>query len=724
MAPAPVGSSLESALRIAGSSKAEERFLGVALALRHGGELTGDAACRARLLEAADAAFLQQLLCSQRAMRRIALAALRTLLADGEGALRLKSCAGPVVTAFEGSASTPGTDCDTSRGGGCAGSDRERVEGLEEPDHEKTEAPWGVDEFFEVVEVLRQFVHFLPPSDTLEVLSAADALVQLLAPSASVPALAGAVASATLGILEPVLKLVQDCASRSLPLPPSMVSLLADVCSEHKLRNSAPQALALGIFTELVEGGAAPPSSDAVLSDAFAAGTTQRPAAMRLLAAILNRHGLGFGLCTPGGEPQLNRLRALLELVAGELRLGLEGHASVESLCAACMALEAGAVAFGRASEDLESSGQLEVVSDCLRVLHRAVGQVHEFCADVPEAGDLPPELAVLARFAAAWQLEDPRTFAAEFSRSLPVFCRLAVAEFRVLLPCVQEMDDWHLTHALGKVLSCALESAADDGSSEPCEAWRQCALMLSEVALDAAAYLPDAPLPPTRMPAGPIRAGSRRVDDVGLADAVPASALTALYQRNNLPRPLQAADADHEGVQRLVSWSCNLWRVGSEGIAKQEPRLWELGILCGALLTSVPEDAIRHPAARAAANCSWDAVVACLLAGPSAEAPTWRLALRLGGFVLDRHSAFAAAWARAAQAKLAAGAAPRKLLLCPTGGWPDPEDTEDEWASVDCAAAKILQQHIDSVVSAGMVSMARSCEDRDPRSDALSELD
>merc|ERR1719458_129273 len=147
---------------------------------------------------------------------------------------------------------------------------------------------------------------------------------------------------------------------------------------------------------------------------------------------------------------------------------------------------------------------------------------IYTYCGEVPAEGELPPDVAVVARVVSAWQLEDPRLFEQEFQRSLPALCRLDPEEFQVLLPCLQEVHDWHLTPALAAVLQtafAAVKGCEDDLSSSHLsgEVWRQCALMLAEVALDAAAAVP-------------------------VASSVLASG-------PQLPRPVQAADPENPGV-------------------------------------------------------------------------------------------------------------------------------------------------------------------------------
>ncbi|CAE7885026.1 unnamed protein product [Symbiodinium microadriaticum] len=76
-------------------------------------------------------------------------------------------------------------------------------------------------------------------------------------------------------------------------------------------------------------------------------------------------------------------------------------------------------------------------VSNSLRELHRAVQDIYDFLADLPRDLATPPkELAMVARVVAAFQVEDPRQFSAEFQRNLWALCLLPPSEFQVLLPC------------------------------------------------------------------------------------------------------------------------------------------------------------------------------------------------------------------------------------------------------------------------------------------------
>eukprot|EP00434_Breviolum_minutum_P001145 symbB.v1.2.001003.t1/scaffold43.1/size391093/32 len=256
-------------------------------------------------------------------------------------------------------------------------------------------------------------------------------------------------------------------------------------------------------------------------------------------------------LCS--GKPSLTRLKPLLVLASGELRMALEGYGSKEGLVAACMLLEEAIVAFGKEAEILESSGNLEEVSECLREIHRALQDIFDYCADLPITSQAPEELAIVARVVAAFQLEDPRQFTSEFQHAIEAFCQLEPSEFKVLLPCLQELQDWHFTKAFAKVLEVA-HWGLECSDSQRMEAWRQCAMMVAEVALDAAVYLPEVSLPPLDDP---------EVTGHRLAASAEFALSCSLLNGVRLPRPVPAADAKHEGVRRLCKWSRRLWLTG-----------------------------------------------------------------------------------------------------------------------------------------------------------------
>jgi len=290
----------------------------------------------------------------------------------------------------------------------------------------------------------------------------------------------------------------------------------------------------------------------------------------------------------------------------------------------------------------------------------------------------------------------------------------LGPEEFQVLLPCLQEVHDWHLTPALAAVLQTAM-AAAKGCEDELCsrlqlsgEVWRQCALMLAEVALDAAAYLPEAPLP-----AAPELDSMTPQPLAAVAATVPVAS-SVLATGPKLPRPVQAADPENPGVQRLRDWSCALWFAGHAGHYSQSgPRRWELALLCGALLVSVPEAAVvAHAQAASAAEAVWTAVAECLLgsgsaAGAVVEAATWRLTLRLAGFTLDRHCGLAGALTRAASMAAARQTLNLATMLTPpSGALPvrgrseEEDEGEDEWALADLAAQRLVEAHLAATVA------------------------
>ncbi|CAK0882090.1 unnamed protein product [Prorocentrum cordatum] len=658
---------LEGALRLLGGSGNEERVLGVTLALHHSELLAADPASRARLLAALDPAFVCQLLCSAPALRRVAIAALRILLVDPPAAAKLWQCAGALSQA-----------CVTASAAEAEAEEAERAERL--------------GEIVQASEALRQLLRLQEgPGGAArsEAAAAAAALLEALSPGGALATWRGEP-----GVPEAALALAQEVAASAHAgggakgaLAPAR-RLVEGTCLDRRLRGSPAHVLALGLLAELVEAGAAPSCLDEALGEAVAAGVAARPAALVLAAAALSTCGLSFG---QRGGPRLARLRPLLELAAGELRLGLEGHAPRENLYAACAALEAAAVALGREAEALEASAHLlEEASDCLRQIHKAIAHVHDYCADLSPEGDPPVELALVARLAAAWQLEDPRQFSVEFQRSLPAFCALPPADFAVLLPCIQETHDWHLTPALGAVLRTALAAAGAEASlPDAAEVWRQAAGMLTEVALDAAAYLPEAPLcaPPQRLL-------QRCRDGAAAAAAAAAAPPVRPVVPSRMPRPVPAAEPAGHGVQMLCDWSCVLWAAGAAAFAPEGHRRWELGVVCGALLVSVPEAAVVvRPEVVDASAGAWAATASCLFAGSQAEASTWRLAMRLAGFALDRHAGLAAALAMASAAQPRPWAAP----VPPPGAAPG-RGVDDEWAVADTSAAVAVSDFLVAV--------------------------
>eukprot|EP00933_Yihiella_yeosuensis_P003527 TRINITY_DN10644_c4_g4_i1.p1 TRINITY_DN10644_c4_g4~~TRINITY_DN10644_c4_g4_i1.p1 ORF type:complete len:579 (+),score=114.22 TRINITY_DN10644_c4_g4_i1:51-1739(+) len=469
------------------------------------------------------------------------------------------------------------------------------------------------------------------------------------------------------------------------------LALIETACLQTSLKGTDAHVMALGLLAESFGNGSTQRAPlehiDEILGGGFSAGSSARAPTLQLFASVLSVHGLSLGI-PPDKKPPLGRLKGLLVIAAGELRLSLEGYSSNEGLCAACMALEAAIIAVGNEADNLEASGSLVEVADCLEELHRAVHDVYEYALDLPAASEDPPpkELAMIARVAAAFQLEDPQRYLVEFQRSLPTFCRLSPSEFKYLLPCLQETQDWHLTPALAKVLEVAhwglSTGVGSDGDST--EIWRQCALMLTEVALDAAVYLPEAPVPE------PPLVWKGKADTMMPQSALANVAAIAMSTVAKLPRPVPAADAGNDGVRRLCGWSFCLWSAGAPSLSRRGGApLWDLSILCGSLLASVPAETVY------VWQCSdghemWTALAECLFAGSSVDALTWRLAMRLAGFLLDRHGGLAEALAQVASSRAWPSLSP------PEGAAPS-HDEEDEFALADRAAMQGVQNFLTS---------------------------
>ncbi|CAE7560756.1 unnamed protein product, partial [Symbiodinium natans] len=352
--------------------------------------------------------------------------------------------------------------------------------------------------------------------------------------------------------------LSKDLASRSLALAESLLlrsqflkrpppeepfTLAESIAVADGLRGSSAQAAALDLLAAAQHQVTRQVVKcwEEVISASVGGGALAQHALLKLVADALNAYGIGLGV--ESKHSALSRLKPMLVLAAGELRMGLEGYGTQEGLCAACMMLEAAIVALGKDAEALES-GNLEEVSNCLRELHRAMQDAFDFLSDLPRDLATPPkELPMLARVVAAFQVEDPRQFSAEFQRTLWALCLLPPQEFQVLLPCLQELQDWQATPGFGKVLEVAVWGLEETQLSESPEVWRQCSMMLAEVALDAAVYLPEVAIPEIcaeEVPS-PSPASSSRSAEVAHA-RLAASRLRA-------PRPVPAADPTHEGV-------------------------------------------------------------------------------------------------------------------------------------------------------------------------------
>ncbi|CAK9084039.1 Hypothetical protein (Fragment) [Durusdinium trenchii] len=139
---------------------------------------------------------------------------------------------------------------------------------------------------------------------------------------------------------------------------PELPSLVEAIVLEPALRATESQASALGLYAARLEAprAAKPPARlDEVITFSLASGSSAQRALLQLAAALLSLHGVSLGMKTLS----LSRLKPLLVLAAGELRLGLEGYGTKEGTVAACMLLEAAIVAFGKDAETLEA-GNLE----------------------------------------------------------------------------------------------------------------------------------------------------------------------------------------------------------------------------------------------------------------------------------------------------------------------------------------------------------------------------
>lgn len=718
---------MDAALKLAEGTSEEETVLGATLVLRFHSALLADQLrgkeTRLRLRAAltkhskADTLFISRLLQSSPPLQRLALSLLRVLLAGTddeaeEAAQAVRACAAPLVSACAGeSAAAP---------------PKQGERGADE------QACWGAEEVTEALEVLKRLLELSPPSETAT--EAEDdgsspqqgvgfleqeccRLVAMLLAGAKLRAMLAeeAVAGRALALAQELLVRSRYWAetghssAASSGLEDIALELAEAAALDAGLRGSDAHAMALGLLSEgltLQDGRmprVVPESADEILGSAVAGGARIRACLLQLLATLVAGHGLSLGIAR-ARQKFLGRLKPLLVLASGELRLALEGYGTREGLCAACMSLEAIIVAFGKESEELEQSADLEEVAACLSELHRALQDVYDYCCDLPASGvQSPEELALVARVAAAFQLEDPRRFDAEFRRSLPAFCGgLGPAEFQVLLPCLQELQDWHLTPALAKVLEVAhwgLLSARAGQNNDASEVWRQCAMMLAEVALDAAVYLPEASMtePPTSEE--DLASTSQPTTDARRCEIFAvASAAFSAGGGVRLPRPLQAADTDHAGVRRLASWSCSLWSAGAPWLSARGGALMaELSILCGCLLTSVPAETLAAcwPKKGPQPDEIWAALVDSLYVGKDcADASTWRLAMRLAGFVLDRHAGLGEALAQAAAQHQWVAPQP------PIGAVPDHDD-DDEYALADRAARKLVQDFLLSASTA-----------------------
>lgn len=468
------------------------------------------------------------------------------------------------------------------------------------------------------------------------------------------------------------------------------LALIEATVLEPGLRGTEAHTMALGLLIDLIEKRQLPKSLvdrfDEILSAGFSVGPPLRFATLQVLAAALSAYGLSLGISGKGRS--LGRLKPFLVLAVGELRLALEGYSSHDGLCAACAVIEATIINFGKEAKDLENSSNLEEVSSCLSELHRALHDIYEFCLDIPRDAQNPQllELAVVARVVAVFQLEDPRRYLSEFQRSIPVFCTLPDSDFQILLPSLQETQDWHLTPAFGKILELTMSylDAPSNKFPDANAVWRHAALMLVEIALDAAVYLPEAAVP--EPPSEPQQFDTAVYSCPAFPAAVSASTMSVAV---TLPRPVPAADPQYVGVKHLCGWSNCFWSAGTKHIkASDSASYWELSILCGSLLISVPKDTVYSLKCAGIAKKVWEGVATCILEASLVDPVAWRLAVRLAGFALDRHSDVSIALGHVASAKEWAD------KTFPAVKGPESSD-DDEFALADAAALEIVHNFL-----------------------------
>jgi len=673
--------SLDAALKLLEGEKNEEKVLGATLVLRHHNKLLLDArgVCeRSRLRTAVGGtSFLCRLLQSSLHLQRLALGLLTVLLAGTdteaqEAAEELMEVVPYLVRACNPSQ----TDA--------------KVE------------EWSHEEICEALAVLKRLLDLLSPikdSSSILVQGSLQVLALLLPSNALASFLPKEeVAKCALAISEVLLQqeLPARTGDKDLPV------LLEAIILEPSYHGTLCQSAALQLFsTSLQSRSSSSIRLDEIITCSLKSGAMAHRALLQLVAGLLPVHGLS--LCS--GKPSLTRLKPLLVLASGELRMALEGYGSKEGLVAACMLLEEAIVALGKEAEILESSGNLEEVSECLREIHRALQDIFDYCADLPVTSQAPEELAIVARVVAAFQLEDPRQFTSEFQHAIEAFCQLEPSEFKVLLPCLQELQDWHFTKAFAKVLEVA-HWGLECSDSQRMEAWRQCAMMVAEVALDAAVYLPEVSLPPLDDP---------EVTGHRLAASAEFALSCSLLNGVRLPRPVPAADAKHEGVRRLCKWSRRLWLTGrqlvgtSNGDCNGEPsvareqiavtgqwQLWELTLLCASLLTSVPWETVLALWPENQGDDMWEVLAECILSDKEVEASTGRLAVRLAGFCLDRHEAWPQALVRVAHRRSKLGVGKATVSKSIERLLKNLSD-DDEWELADRAAFKAVQGFLDA---------------------------
>lgn len=649
--------SVDAALKLVEGEQNEAKVLGATLLLRHHNKLLLNVKGhteRSRLRVAlGGATFLCRLLQSSVPLQRLALGLMAVLLAGTEeeaqqAALELLEVV-PFLVA-------------------CAS--KSEIS-------ESQAAFWGPEEFCETLGLLKRLLDLLPPTEAKsKLVEGCQEVLALLLPSQKCARFLAKeeVATSALGLTELLFARHDFLNGRRDENPDKDLSaLLEAVVLEPCFRGSSCQTAALQLLA-----GRRPNMQrlDEVISCSLGSGATAQRALLQLAAGLLAAHGTWM---QPNDKADgLSRLKTLNVLAAGELRMALEGYGSKEGLAAACMLLEEAIVALGKEAETLEA-GNLEEVSECLQELHRALRDIFDYCADLPVTVTAPEELAMVARVVAAFQLEDPQRFSSEFQRSIETFCSLEAAEFKVLLPCLQELQDWHYTKAFAKVLEVAKWGLEHGSEPEGPEVWRQCSMMLAEVALDAAVYLPDVFIPePDEETSDQAAVSGSSAPEFDLA----CSILSGV----RLPRPVPAADANHQGAQRLCQWSQRLWRAGHGSVINGDPRhLWELTLLSASLLTSVPFETVQKGWPAGGADM-WAALAGCVLSETEVEATTGRLAVRLAGFSLDRHQAWPQALVRVAheRKRYTVSKSIERLL--------ENLSSDDEWEVADRAAFKALQ--------------------------------
>lgn len=647
--PAPDRQVLDAAVKLIRGSEDEQRVVGASIALQQASLLLTDEAGRHHLLSALDSTFVCRLLNSVGPYRRVGIGLVRALVVDSAGALALRAC-----VAALGSIWSEGTDVVVVAGGDQSTSGSSSDDGTSREDG------------FDSLQALRQFTRLLDSSTAVSTLLPA---VEKPLRSVTMKVESGCVVE-----LDAALSLVQEMC-RHGSTGDAAEGLLEAVCLASNLFGTAESLLATGILADVLEDGGKGKRLFDVLTVLL--GNASRDSSWKCCASALRlaAAALVHDLTLLGGVQLkvLERLRALLRLASGQVRLGLEGHVPTEALCAACMFLEAATVSLGKLSDELASAGCLGTAGDCLEILRRTMQDMYDYCIDLSLDEDIPAQLELVARMISVWQIEDPLCFSSEFRRSLGVLCRLPSESFQFLLPSIQELDDWHCSPALAKVLEVMLDCMTEKDSAP----FQTCALMLAEIAMDATVYLPEAPIPPA--PAkGVIQCSTK------------SRAMTAkivLDVLGDCDRPLVAADPSHVGVQRLSAWSVALWVAGTRASSVDRH---VLALVCGSLLTSVPECAVPDcDAMRSMWSCVAEAVLQ-----EHAEPAAAQLMTQLCGFSLDRHTACAQALAAA------------KMLG--THKCPVLEDTESE--SV-CTAALRLRQFVGRIEAPSPVPCATSSD-------------